>query len=93
MVATFHSSSTRGMPQPASIGAANRLRITGAQVMALRTIAVMKAPATPLLVGLRSEAAAPKAALVEIFEASSRLFSSCIELPCHHFLCAVHPVI
>ncbi len=46
-------------------------RITGAQVMALRTIAVMKAPAKPLLVGLRSEAAAPKAALVEFFHDSA----------------------
>ena len=54
-----------------TIGAAKCLGITGAQVMPLRTIAVMKAPAKPLLVGLRSEAAAPKAALVEIFQDSA----------------------
>ena len=54
-----------------TIGAAKCLGITGAQVMPLRTIAVMKAPAKPLLVGLRSEAAAQKAALVEIFQDSA----------------------
>ena len=54
-----------------TIGAAKCLRINGAQVMALRTISVMEAPAKPLLVGLRSEAAAPKAALVEIFQDSA----------------------
>ena len=51
-----------------TVGAAKCLGITGAQVMPLRTIAVMKAPAKPLLVGLRSEAAA---ALVEIFQDSA----------------------